>query len=39
MAGQDIRRRELLRAIGVAMVASHYPAFVKWAYAGAHEQQ
>ena len=36
MAGQDIRRRELLRAIGVAMVASHYPAFVKWAYAGAH---
>ena len=37
MAGQDIRRRELLRAIGVAMVASHYPAFVKWAYAGAHE--
>ena len=37
MAGQDIRRRELLRAIGVAMVASHYPGFVKWAYAGAHE--
>jgi len=37
MAGQDIRRRELLRAIGVALVASHYPAFVKWAYAGAHE--
>src|SRR6185295_11363335 len=37
MAGQDIRRRELLRAIGVAMVASHCPAFVKWAYAGAHE--
>ena len=39
MAGQDIRRRELLRAIGVAMVASHYPAFVKWAYAGAHESE
>jgi hypothetical protein len=37
MAGQDIQRRELLRAVGVAVVASHFPGFVKWAYAGAHE--
>jgi hypothetical protein len=37
VAGQDIKRRELLRAIGVAAIASHFPGFVKWAYAGAHE--
>ena len=37
MAGQDIKRRELLRAIGIAAIASHYPGFVKWAYAGAHD--
>ena len=37
MAGQDIKRRELLRAIGVAAIASHFPGFVKWAYAAAHE--
>jgi Gluconate 2-dehydrogenase subunit 3 len=37
VAGQDIKRRELLRAIGIAAIASHYPGFVKWAYAGAHD--
>ena len=37
MAGQDIKRREVLRAIGIAAVASHFPGFAKWAYAGAHE--
>ena len=37
MAGQDIKRREVLRAIGIAAIASHFPGFVKWAYAGAHE--
>ena len=37
MAGQGIQRREMLRVIGVAAVASHFPGFVKWAYAQAHE--
>lgn len=37
MAGQDIKRREVLRAIAIAAVASHFPGFTKWAYAGAHE--
>jgi len=37
VAGQDIKRREVLRAIGIAVVASHFPGFTKWAYAGAHE--
>ena len=37
MAGQDIKRREVLRAIGIAAVVSHFPGFTKWAYAGAHE--
>ena len=37
MAGQDIKRREVLRAIGIAVVASHFPGFTKWVYAGAHE--
>ena len=37
MAGQDIHRREMLRAIGIATIASHFPGFVKWAYAGAHD--
>ena len=37
MAGQDIKRREVLRAIGIAVVASHFPGFTKWAYAGALE--
>ena len=37
MAGQDIKRREVLRAVGIAVVASHFPGFTKWAYAAAHE--
>ena len=37
MAGQDIKRREVLRAIGIAAVASHFPGFVNWAYADAHD--
>ena len=37
MAGQDIKRREVLRAIGIAAIASHFPGFVRWAYAGAHD--
>ena len=37
MAGQDIKRREVLRAVGIAAIASHFPGFVKWAYAGAHD--
>lgn len=37
MAGQDIHRREVLRAIGIATIASHFPGFAKWAYAGEHE--
>ena len=39
MAAQDIKRRELLRALGVAAIASHFPGFVKWAYAAAHEPE
>lgn len=26
----------MLRAVGVATIASHFPGFAKWAYAGAH---
>lgn len=37
MAGQGLQRREMLRAIGIATIASHFPGFVKWAYAGAHD--
>ena len=36
MAGQDIQRREILRVLGVAAVASHFPGFVRWAYAAEH---
>lgn len=36
MAGQDIHRREILRAIGIATIASHFSGFSKWAYAGEH---
>ena len=36
MAGQGLQRREILRVIGVAALASHYPGFTRWAYAGAH---
>lgn len=37
MAGQGIQRREMLRVMGVAAVAAHFPGFAKWAYAQAHE--
>ena len=36
MAGQDLQRREVLRILGVAAVASHFPGFVRWAYADQH---
>jgi hypothetical protein len=36
MAGQDIQRRDIVRILGIALVASHYPGFAKWAYASAH---
>ena len=36
MAGQDIQRREILRVMGVAAVAAHFPGFVRWAYAAEH---
>jgi hypothetical protein len=36
MAGQDIQRRDIVRILGIALVASHYPGFARWAYAGAH---
>ncbi|HEY7642699.1 MAG TPA: gluconate 2-dehydrogenase subunit 3 family protein [Steroidobacteraceae bacterium] len=36
MAGQDIQRREILRVLGVAAVAAHFPGFVRWAYAAEH---
>ena len=37
MAGQGLQRREILRIIGAAAVASHFPGFSTWAYAEAHE--
>ena len=37
MAGQDLQRREVLRILGAAAIASHFPGFVKWAYANEHE--
>jgi hypothetical protein len=36
MAGQDIERREILRILGVAAIASHFPGFVTWAFASGH---
>jgi gluconate 2-dehydrogenase gamma chain len=36
VAGQGLQRREILRVIGVAALASHFPGFTRWAYAGAH---
>lgn len=36
MAGQGLQRREILRIIGAAAVASHFPGFSTWAYAQAH---
>ncbi len=36
MAGQDIRRREILRIMALAGVASQFPGFTKWAFAYGH---
>jgi hypothetical protein len=36
MAGQDLQRREILRIMGMAGVAAHFPGFVTWAFAHAH---
>src|ERR1700724_377892 len=36
MAGQDMLRREILRIMGVAAIASHFPGFVTWAFASGH---
>src|SRR5215510_230460 len=36
MAAQDIQRREILRVMGVAAVAAHFPGFARWACAAAH---
>jgi len=37
VAGQGLQRREILRILGEAAVASHFPGFSTWAYAEAHE--
>jgi len=37
MGGQGIQRREILRYIGIASVASTFPGFQQWAFACAHE--
>jgi hypothetical protein len=36
VAGQGLQRREILRILGVAAVASHFPGFARWTYASAH---
>jgi gluconate 2-dehydrogenase gamma chain len=36
VAGQGFQRREILRILGVAAVASHFPGFARWSYADAH---
>jgi hypothetical protein len=36
VAGQGLQRREILRILGAAAIASHFPGFSKWAYAEAH---
>ncbi|HKQ79290.1 MAG TPA: gluconate 2-dehydrogenase subunit 3 family protein [Blastocatellia bacterium] len=33
MAGQNLERREMLRALSIAAGASHFPGFVNWAFA------
>jgi len=38
MAGQDLQRREILRILAMAAVASHYPGFTKWVFACAHPE-
>lgn len=36
MGGQGVERREILRYIGIASVASTFPGFSKWAFACGH---
>jgi hypothetical protein len=36
VAGQGFQRREILRIMGAAAVASHFPGFTRWAFAEAH---
>src|SRR5437764_13037588 len=37
MGGQGVERREILRFIGIASVASTFPGFSKWAFACAQD--
>jgi gluconate 2-dehydrogenase gamma chain len=37
MAGQSVERREILRYIGIASVASTFPGFSQWAFACSHD--
>jgi hypothetical protein len=36
MAGQGIQRREVLRILGTAAAAAHFPGFSKWTFACGH---
>jgi gluconate 2-dehydrogenase gamma chain len=36
MAGQGIQRREMLRILGSAAAAAHFPGFSKWGFACGH---
>jgi gluconate 2-dehydrogenase gamma chain len=36
MAGQGVRRREVLRVLGTAAAAAHFPGFSKWGFACGH---
>jgi gluconate 2-dehydrogenase gamma chain len=36
MAGQGIRRREVLQILGTAAAAAHFPGFYKWGFACGH---
>jgi len=38
MAGQGIDRRQILRYIGIASVASTFPGFRQWAFACSHDE-
>lgn len=36
MAGQGVQRREILRILGTAAAAAHFPGFSKWGFACGH---
>lgn len=36
MAGQGVQRREVLRILGTAAAAAHFPGFSKWSFACGH---